>query len=135
MRYDSSVPFAAVVELADTRDLKSLGSNTVPVQARSAAPPEKPPPCGAAFLVVAPIDASRRCTFAEQKYSATAGKVKKVHQSRICCDGSKPGQRRHRGSADCFVYPTKKPAGCQPAGFRCPFMVCAVLCCLCIPMA
>ena len=29
---------AAVVELADTRDLKSLGSNTVPVQARSAAP-------------------------------------------------------------------------------------------------
>ena len=30
--------YAAVVELADTRDLKSLGSNTVPVQARSEAP-------------------------------------------------------------------------------------------------
>ena len=30
---------AAVVELADARDLKSLGRNTVPVQARSAAPP------------------------------------------------------------------------------------------------
>ncbi len=29
---------AAVVELADTRDLKSLGSNIVPVQVRSAAP-------------------------------------------------------------------------------------------------
>ncbi len=29
--------FAAVVELADTRDLKSLGSNIVPVQVRSAA--------------------------------------------------------------------------------------------------
>ncbi len=29
---------AAVVESADTRDLKSLGSNTVPVQVRSAAP-------------------------------------------------------------------------------------------------
>ncbi len=28
---------AAVVELADTRDLKSLGSNIVPVQVRSAA--------------------------------------------------------------------------------------------------
>ncbi len=31
-------PYAAVVELADTRDLKSLGSNTIPVRARSAAP-------------------------------------------------------------------------------------------------
>ena len=31
-------PFAAVVELADTRDLKSLGSDTVPVRSRSAAP-------------------------------------------------------------------------------------------------
>ena len=30
--------FAAVVELADTRDLKSLGSDIVPVQVRSAAP-------------------------------------------------------------------------------------------------
>ena len=30
--------FAAVVELADTRDLKSRGSNPVPVQVRSAAP-------------------------------------------------------------------------------------------------
>ena len=29
---------AAVVKSADTRDLKSLGSNTVPVQVRSAAP-------------------------------------------------------------------------------------------------
>ena len=29
---------AGVVELADTRDLKSLGSNTVPVRARSPAP-------------------------------------------------------------------------------------------------
>ena len=29
--------YAAVVELADTRDLKSLGSNIVPVQVRSAA--------------------------------------------------------------------------------------------------
>ena len=33
---------AAVVELADTRDLKSLGSNTVPVQVRSAAPAGSP---------------------------------------------------------------------------------------------
>ena len=32
---------AAVVELADTRDLKSLGSNIVPVQVRSAAPAHK----------------------------------------------------------------------------------------------
>ena len=30
--------YAGVVELADTRDLKSLGSNTVPVRARSPAP-------------------------------------------------------------------------------------------------
>ena len=30
--------FAAVVELADARDLKSLGRDTIPVQARSAAP-------------------------------------------------------------------------------------------------
>ena len=30
--------YAAVVELADTRDLKSLDSNIVPVQVRSAAP-------------------------------------------------------------------------------------------------
>ena len=30
--------YAGVVELADTRDLKSLGSNTVPVRARSLAP-------------------------------------------------------------------------------------------------
>ena len=30
--------FAGVVELVDTRDLKSLGSNTVPVRVRSPAP-------------------------------------------------------------------------------------------------
>ncbi len=30
--------YAAVVKSADTRDLKSLGSNTIPVQVRSAAP-------------------------------------------------------------------------------------------------
>ena len=30
--------FAGVVELVDTRDLKSLGSDTVPVRARSPAP-------------------------------------------------------------------------------------------------
>ena len=30
--------FARVVELADTRDLKSLGSDTIPVQVRSRAP-------------------------------------------------------------------------------------------------
>ena len=30
--------FAGVVELVDTRDLKSLGSDTVPVQVRLAAP-------------------------------------------------------------------------------------------------
>ncbi len=34
----SGFPLAAVVELADTRDLKSLGSDTVPVRSRSAAP-------------------------------------------------------------------------------------------------
>ncbi len=32
------IEYAAVVELADTRDLKSLGSNIVPVQVWSAAP-------------------------------------------------------------------------------------------------
>ena len=40
-RYDrqgANITHAAVVELADTRDLKSLGSNTIPVRARSAAP-------------------------------------------------------------------------------------------------
>ena len=30
--------FAGVVELVDTRDLKSLGSDTVPVRVRSPAP-------------------------------------------------------------------------------------------------
>ena len=30
--------FSGVVELVDTRDLKSLGSDTVPVRARSPAP-------------------------------------------------------------------------------------------------
>lgn len=34
--------FAGVVELVDTRDLKSLGSDTVPVQIRSAAPKKAP---------------------------------------------------------------------------------------------
>ena len=33
--------YAAVVELADTRDLKSLGGDTVPVRARSAAPTKR----------------------------------------------------------------------------------------------
>ena len=34
--------YAAVVELVDTRDLKSLGRETVPVRARSAAPHSHP---------------------------------------------------------------------------------------------
>ena len=34
----NNIPYAGVVESADTRDLKSLGSNTVPVQVRSPAP-------------------------------------------------------------------------------------------------
>ena len=38
MAHKRREPYAAVVESADTRDLKSLGSNTVPVQVRSAAP-------------------------------------------------------------------------------------------------
>ena len=43
---------AAVVEQADTRDLKSLGSDTVPVQVRSAAPKHSNPnllPIGETF--------------------------------------------------------------------------------------
>ena len=34
--------YAAVAELVDARDLKSLGSNIVPVRPRSAAPTENP---------------------------------------------------------------------------------------------
>ena len=36
--FTKNLIYAAVVEWADTRDLKSLGSDTVPVQVRSAAP-------------------------------------------------------------------------------------------------
>ena len=37
-KYVRIYPFAAVVKSADTKDLKSFGSNSVPVQVRSAAP-------------------------------------------------------------------------------------------------
>lgn len=44
--------FAAVVESADTRDLKSLGSNIVPVQVRSAAPERLSHAVGVFFAVL-----------------------------------------------------------------------------------
>ena len=48
---------AAVVELADTRDLKSLGVKSVPVQVRSAAPAnvERPFSWDAFFIVCFPF--------------------------------------------------------------------------------
>ena len=61
-------PYAVVVELADTRDLKSLGSNTVPVQVRSAAPK-----CRLRIIGSTESRVSRGVTFKSSVYTYISG--------------------------------------------------------------
>lgn len=57
--------YAGVVELADTRDLKSLSSNTVPVRARSPAPKFSRPHTGSGEFFVAATLVNQTFTFVD----------------------------------------------------------------------
>ena len=57
--------YAGVVELADTRDLKSLSSNTVPVRARSPAPIFSRPHTGSGEFFVTATLVNQTFTFVD----------------------------------------------------------------------